>query len=78
MSTSVSPMLIVKWPYDLYAGVDVGKASANARMVAAAVAVGAAYWWGGGLPGQGQSLMDTATAYLVGGVGAYAVIAYSQ
>jgi hypothetical protein len=68
---SVQMSVIYRWPLDIYNNQGIGLQTANSRYVLAAVGLGAAYWWGGGLPGQGQDLMTHVSAYLVGGVAVY-------
>ena len=57
--SGVSYDVILKWPLVAYEKGD---------YVGGALAAGAMYWWIGGLPGQGQSAMELAQGYLLGGV----------
>jgi len=68
---NVSASVVYRWPLDIYQDSGIGLQSARNRYILAAVGLGAAYWWGGGLPGQGQDMMTHVTAYLVGGVAVY-------
>lgn len=63
MSTSPDPSLILTWLYT-----DIAKGD----YVGLAIGLGVAYYWIGGLPNQGQDMMQLAQGYLAGGVGAYA------
>ena len=68
---NLATSVIWRWPLDIYNNVGIGKQTNSNRYVLVAVGLGAAYWWGGGLPGQGQDAMTHVTAYLVGGVAVY-------
>ncbi len=58
--------VILKWPLFMLNDVQYG------MYIPAALALGAAYYVGGGLPGGGQSMQTYAMAYGAGGVGYYA------
>lgn len=53
--------VVLMWPL---VDIKLGKAG----IVPGALSVGAAYWWGGGWPMQGQSVGTTVQAYLLGGL----------
>ena len=74
---SVPASVIYMWAYDLVKNEGLGNITPSQRAMYAAAGLGAAYWWGGGLPGQGQDLMTHVTAYLVGGVAVYAVASFN-
>lgn len=57
------PSIIVTWLYE-----DV----TNSHWVPLAIGLGLGYYWLGGLPNQGQDMMQIGQAYLLGGVGNYA------
>ncbi len=69
---SVQLSVVYAWPLDLYNNQDIGVQTTQKRYILAALGCAAAYYLGGGLPGQGQDLMTTVRAYLGGGVAVYA------
>ena len=64
--------VLLKWPLLLVDDVQYG------MYIPALVALGAGYYIGGGLPGQGQSLQTYAMAYGAAGAGYYGGLMFSQ
>jgi len=69
MSKKFQPKLILTWLYD--------GLTMPGMMVPLAAGLAVSYYVGGGLPGQGQTMMQTGQAYLAGGV-AFAAVDYAM